>query len=159
MVRVNDIGKRTKSNCMRFLFEQGETLVCYDVGPETPALGIVPQPFDVHSQMDADGISLSEIAEDLRRCAEGHAEVENVSLHYTGCRYSVVVVLHEISEETVSEIYGSFEQACQTCGPHRPTITVLGPKQRDCFVLSAADSYRIYSNGDRLKTPAGPPLG
>lgn len=116
------------------------------------------EPFDLQSQMEADELSLSEVAENLRRCAESHDDVEKVSLHYTGHRYSVVVVLRELREERLPEIYYSFENTCQEYGTHRPVVTVLGPQQRDSFVLSAADSYTVYSNGDTPNVPATPPL-
>ncbi len=144
---------------MRFLFEQDDVLVCYETSVEAPWLHTPPQSFDVRSHMDADGISLSEIAEKLRACANHHTEVETVSLRCTGRRYSVIVLLRELSEERLAGIYDDFEQVCRAYASHRPMTTVLGPEQRDCFALSAADSYRVYSNADTLNTPATPPLG
>jgi len=158
---VTTSGKAThdKREGLRFIFDQDGALRCYEVCPTPPNLDIFAERFDLGLQMDADGLSLSEITERLRRCAESYNDVEKVSLYYNGCRYSVVVVLRELCDETLSDIYSSFEEACRTCGAHRPTVTVLGPQQGDCFVLSAVDAYVVYSNAGTLKVPAIPPLG
>lgn len=148
-----------KRGWIKFIFENDETVRCYEVRLKPPNLGVFAEPFDLRLQMDADNLSLSEIAGRLRRCAECHDDVEKVSIHYTGRRYSVVVVLRELCEKRLSEIYESFEQTCQEYGVHRPITTVLGPQQRDCFAISAVDSYSVYPSGGRLNTLATPPLG
>ena len=159
VVSMNNNTDRSKRGWIRFLFEQGEALRCYEVCLQPPNLGMFAEPFDLHLQMDADKLSLSEVAGRLRRCAECHDDVEKVSIHYTGRRYSVVVVLRELRQERLSEIYDSFEQTCHEYGTHRPIITVLGPGHGDCFALSAVDSYMAYSNGETPNVPATPLLG
>lgn len=158
VVRMNNNTDRSKRGWIRFLFEQGEAVRCYEVCLKPLNLGMFAEPFDLRLQMDADKLSLSEIAGSLRHCAESHDDVEKVSLHYTGHRYSVVVVLRELCEERLPEIYDSFEHTCQEYGTHSPVVTVLGPQQRDSFALSAVDSYLVYSNGGALNLPT-PPLG
>lgn len=159
VVSMNNDTDRSKRGWIRFLFEQGEAVHCYEVCLKPPNLGMFAEPFDLRLQMDVDELSLSEIAERLRQCAESHDDVDKVSLHYTGRRYSVVVVLRELRDERLPEIYDSFEQMCQEYGAQRPIINVLGPKQRDCPALSAVDSYVVYSGGGTLNMPATPPLG
>jgi hypothetical protein len=155
MVRMNDNINRKRSKAWtKFVFEDDETVRYYEVCPGLSNSDALIQRFDLKLQTESDGLSLSDIVERLRNCAECHDDVEKVSLHYTGYRYSVVVVLSGLREERLPEIYVSFEQACSEYGAHRPIITVLGPKQRDCFALSAIDSYTVYLNRETLDIPA-----
>jgi len=157
MMMVNDKIVHGKKGCIKFIFEHGENVHCYEVYLNPPNLCMFMPRFDLRLQMDSDGFSLSEVADKLRKCAESHCDVEKVSIHYTGHRYSVVVVLRELREERLPEIYNSFELTCQEYGAQRPIVTVLGPQHIDCIALSAVDSYMVYSNGDTLNTPATPP--
>lgn len=159
MVSMNDNTDLSERGLIRFLFEDGETVRCYELCLKPPNLGMFAQRFDLRLQMDTDGLSLSEIADRLRPCAESHRDVEKVTIHYTGRRYSVVVLLRELHDERLPEIYDTFEETCREYGPQAPVVTVLGPQQRDCFALSAVDSYMVYSNKDTLDVPARPPLG
>lgn len=158
MENMNDTSGRAKNDCIRLMFEQGERVRCYEVCMKPPNLGIFTQRFNLRSQMDADNLSLSDITERLRCCAESNGDVEKVTMHYTGRGYTVVVLLRELNDEILSEVYDSFELACQEYVNDRPIINVIGPRQRDCFALSAADSYMIYSNGDTSDVPDKPTL-
>lgn len=154
---MNGASAHGQTGRVRFFFEEEDRLWCYEAGLNPPQSGICAKLSDIESQMERDNLSMEEIADTLGRCARLHPDIEKVSIHHAGNQYSVVVILRGLSESGVADAYDRFEQACAVYGPHRPIVTVLGPQQRDCPVLSNGNSRVVYvSEGGDM--PATPPL-
>jgi hypothetical protein len=159
MMTMNNTNGSGRTGRIKFLFDEEDCVRSYEVFSLLPDLGGYAEPFDVEAQLESDGLDLQDVLLTLRECAQLQPDIEKVTLHYTGFQYSAVVLLSELSDERLSDIYDSFEQACQRYGQHRPLITVIGPEQRDCIMLSVADSIVAYSNACKSNMPATPPLG
>ena len=143
----------------RFRFEDEDGIRVYETQSAIPYLTFPTAVCDHQSQMAEEGIVFKEAIDILQQSIDSHPEIDRVALRHRDSRYSIIILLRELTEEGLFEAHNCFRDSFRHCGSRRPLVTVLGPRQKDSYVFYAADSHIIYGNPNEFNVPAMPPLG
>jgi len=125
----------------------------YELAFPAPSFCLTYDPVDLRTRMAMDGLSFGSVVKTLRAWVRAWSEdVEKVVIGHTGEKYTLGILLLCLTEQRVREIYELASQFCKPFHPHRPFVFVLGPQQRDSFLLSESDSYIVEASQN---TPGG----
>jgi hypothetical protein len=153
MLNINKRNDSCRKGHLTFLFDHNTTLHRYDVNMTLPSMSEHSLSIEGCIHINVDEPWLANIVKELQTYAESNYNVEQISLNYTGWQYTVIVLLRELSEQGLSDAYYNFWEICQKYEDPRPLVTVLGPQQKDSFILLPPSSYIVYSNAGRSHTP------
>lgn len=127
----------------RFVFDQEDRTVYHDIYFSGPRTGLVPAAPPVQEQMRQDGLDLNTIADDLEAWGREQPDVNSIEVDYSGRWYSISVLLDELSEERVTDIYLAAPRLARLFGDYKPVLHVFGPKQKDSFSYPGSHEIRI----------------
>lgn len=99
---------------------------------------------DTPKKMKSDGLSLEQITSDLKKFIRLKADfVDLITITYTKDRYGVNVLLAELSEPGVRDVYNEIYKYCRGFKDNSFIVNVLGPQQKDSLLFTSLDCYAI----------------
>ena len=75
---------------------------------------------------------------------QDRTDVRKLALSYADRRYSLAVLVHELSEEQVTKTYTQLQGIAQSYPRFRPIIYVLGPNQAHSILLND-DGIQLFN--------------
>ena len=133
------MGEVGRSTPVTISFEERGQKWSYEISLSAPVTQLVSKSIDLPKQMERDGLSLQEITKGLRAWLQRNGDIRRVAVCYAGRQYSLAILLTELSEQRVADIYLKSQELCKGFEPFRPIVYVLGPNQQESPLLSASD--------------------
>jgi len=94
--------------------------------------------------MAKDGLPFGEIVLNIRKWLRAWAEeVDKIAISYTGGKYSVGILLAELTEEHTGRVCAAVRDLAKGFGGLRPITYVLGPNQKESSLLSESECYIV----------------
>jgi hypothetical protein len=131
-----------KSNPLRIYFGEGY----YETRMRAPLSPFFTDSFDVPRQLEEDGFSLAEVADELVECARVCSSVRRVALGYNGRRYFICVTVEDFTDIPFPAVYNQFSK-CRGISLEKSAVQVFEQSAKNSYPLAyASDSYLIFSD-------------